>query len=102
VGPHAPRSSALTPAEEAMVIEFRRRMLLLLDDVLGCLMDAIPKLTRSAPHRCLQRHGISRLPEREEKPSKRGRFAANKIGCVHIDSCEFRGRVPGTPPRPNP
>ena len=35
------------------VVEFRRRTLLPLDDVLGCLREAIPKLTRSALHRCL-------------------------------------------------
>ena len=50
----------------------------------------IPTLTRSALHRCLQRHGISRLPDDGEKTSKRGRFAETKIGYVHIDSCEFR------------
>ena len=50
-----PRSTVLTEAEEAMVVEFRRRTLLPLDDVMGCLKDSIPKLTRSALHRCLQR-----------------------------------------------
>lgn len=90
MGPHVPRSSVLTPAEEAMVVEFRRRTLLPLDDVLGCLRETIPTLTRSALHRCLQRHGISRLPDDGEKASKRGRFAETKIGYVHIDSCEFR------------
>jgi hypothetical protein len=33
-----------------MIVEFRRRTLLPLDDVLGCLRDSIPKLTRSALH----------------------------------------------------
>jgi hypothetical protein len=28
---------------------------------MGCLREAIPELTRSALHRCLQRHGITRL-----------------------------------------
>ena len=41
----------LTGAEEAIVVEFRRRTLLPLDDVLGCLRESIPKLTRSALHR---------------------------------------------------
>jgi hypothetical protein len=39
-------------------------------NVLGCLRDTIPNLSRSAPHRCLQRHGISRLPK-EETSDKR-------------------------------
>ena len=85
-----PRSSTLTEAEEAIVVEFRKRTLLPLDDVLGCLRESIPKLTRSALHRCLVRHGISRLPRDEEKASKRGRFAEAKIGYVHIDACELR------------
>ena len=75
-----PRSTVLTPLEEAMILEFRRRTLLPLDDVLGCLRDTIPRLTRSALHRCLKRHGISRLPEPEEKSARRGRFAETAIG----------------------
>ena len=51
---------------------------------------AIPTLSRSALHRCLVRHGISRLPRDEEKVSKRKRFAETTIGYVHIDVCELR------------
>ena len=90
MGPSRPRSSVLTEAEEAIVVEFRRRTLLPLDDVLGCLRETIPKLSRSALHRCLQRHGISRLPQGDEKASKRRRFAETAIGYVHIDVCELR------------
>ena len=61
-----------------------------LDDVLGCLREAIPALSRSALHRCLVRHGVSRLPRDGEKASKRQRFAETAIGYVHIDSCELR------------
>lgn len=50
----------------------------------------MPALTRSALHRCLVRHGISRLPRDEEGASKRGRFAETTIGYVHIDVCELR------------
>lgn len=89
MGPKASKSTVLTPAEEAIVVEFRRRTLLPLDDVLGCLKDTIPNLSRSALHRCLQRHDISRLPagEATEKPK---RFKTYEIGYVHIDSCELR------------
>jgi len=55
MGPRRPRSSVLTEAEEAIVVEFRRRTLLPLDDVLGCLRETIPTLSRSALHRCLER-----------------------------------------------
>ena len=90
MGPRRPRSTVLTEAEEAIVVEFRRRTLLPLDDVLGCLRESIPALTRSALHRCLVRHGISRLPRDGEKASKRQRFAETATGYVHIDSCELR------------
>ena len=90
MGPSAPPSTVLTLAEEAMVVEFRRRTLLPLDDVLGCLRDSIPKLARSSLRRCLGRHGISRLPESLDKPSKRGTFAETAIGYVHIDISELR------------
>src|ERR671913_62007 len=90
MGPSRPRSSVLTEAEEAIVVEFRRRTLLPLDDVLGCLRETIPTLSRSALHRCMQRHGISRLPPGDEKASKRKRFAETTIGYVHIDVCELR------------
>ncbi|MEP6185673.1 MAG: hypothetical protein ABJ190_10570, partial [Roseibium sp.] len=42
-----------------------RNTLLPLDDCLYALQSSIPHLTRSAPHRCLRRHGISRLPDVE-------------------------------------
>jgi transposase InsO family protein len=90
MGPRRARSTVLTEAEEAIVVELRRRTLLPLDDVLGCLRESIPRLTRSALHRCLVRHGISRLPRDEGSASKRGRFAETTIGYVHIDVCELR------------
>ena len=90
MGPSRPRSSVLTEAEEALVVEFRRRTLLPLDDVLGCLRETIPTLSRSALHRCLQRHGVSRLPQADERASGRKRFAETTIGYVHIDVCELR------------
>ena len=76
-------------AEEAMVVAFRQKTLLPLDDVLGCLRDTLPNLSRSALHRCLQRHGISRLPVDQVK-DQRKRFKTYEIGYVHIDSAELR------------
>ncbi|MBA2724144.1 MAG: IS481 family transposase [Methylibium sp.] len=90
MGPRRPCSTVLSTVEEAMIVEFRRRTLLPLDDVLGCLLESIPKLTRSSLHRCLERHGISRLPASLERTTPRGRFAPTEIGYVHIDSCELR------------
>src|SRR3984957_20073784 len=63
-GPKQPRSTVLTVEEEAVVVAFRRHTLLPLD-CLYALQPTIPHLTRSSLHRCLQRHGISRLPQVE-------------------------------------
>ena len=68
-GPTEPSSTVLSKSEEAMVVAFRRHTLLPLDDCLYALQPSIPHLTRSALPRCLQRHGISRLPDMEgDKP----------------------------------
>ena len=88
MGPR-PRSTVLTEAEEALIVEFRRRTHLPLDELLGCLRGPIPSLSRSALHRCLQRHGISRLPC-SSTPPKRGHFADTPLGFVHLDSCDVR------------
>jgi transposase InsO family protein len=61
-GPKQPSSTVLSLEEEAIVIAFRRHTLLPLDDCLYALQPTIPHLTRSSLHRCLKRHGISRLP----------------------------------------
>ena len=79
-GPKEPRSTVLTEAEEAMVVAFRRHTLLPLDDCLYALQPSILHLTRSALHRCLQRHDISRLPDIEGDKPKRQRFKRYPIG----------------------
>jgi hypothetical protein len=61
-GPREPRSTVLSQAEEGMIVAFRRHTQLSLNDCLYALQPSIPHLTRSALHRCLQRRGISRLP----------------------------------------
>ncbi len=90
MGPKAIHSTVLTIEEEAMVVAFRRHTLLPLDDCLYALQPTIPHLTRSALHRCLQRHGISRLPDMTgDKPAKQ-KFKAYPIGYFHIDIAEVR------------
>ncbi|TXN23175.1 IS481 family transposase, partial [Methylobacterium sp. WL9] len=84
-GPKAPRSTVLSPEDEAVVVAFRRHTLLPLDDCLYALQATIPHLTRSSLHRCLQRHGISRLPEVDGDKPKRSRFKAYPLGYFHID-----------------
>jgi transposase InsO family protein len=89
-GPREPKSTVLSIEEEAIVIAFRRHTLLPLDDCLYALQSTIPHLTRSSLHRCLQRHGISRLPQVEgDTPDKR-KFKPYPIGYFHIDIAEVR------------
>ena len=89
MGPARPRSTVLTPEEEALVVAFRRHTLLPLDDCLYALQPTIPHLTRSTLHRCLQRHGINRLPQVRDKPKKKA-FRKYPIGYFHIDIAEVR------------
>ena len=71
-GPSEPKSTVLSIEDEAVIVAFRRHTLLPLDDCLYALQPTIPHLTRSSLHRCLQRHGISRLPETDgDKPLRR-------------------------------
>jgi len=89
-GPKEPRSTVLTLEEEAMIVAFRRHTLLPLDDCLYALQPTILHLTRSSLHRCLQRHGISRLPEvGGDKPVKK-KFKRYPIGYFHIDLAEVQ------------
>src|ERR671921_2864687 len=85
MGPKQVRSTVLTLEEEAVVVAFRRHTLLPLDDCLYALQPTLPHLTRSSLHRCLQRHGISRLPDIDGDKPKRSRFRAYPIGYFHID-----------------
>jgi len=89
-GPKEPTSTVLSIEEEAIIVAFRRHTLLPLDDCLYALQATVPRLTRSSLHRCLQRHGISRLPQIDgDKPDKR-KFKVYPIGYFHIDIAEVR------------
>ena len=76
--------TVLTPEEEAAIVAFRRLTLLLLDDCLYALQASIPNLTRSSLHRCLQRHGISKLPDVAGDKARK-KFKQYPIGYFHID-----------------
>src|SRR5271155_87705 len=89
-GPREPKSTVLSIEEEAIVVAFRRHTLLPLDDCLYALQATIPHLTRSSLHRCLQRHGINRLPEVEGSKPGRKKFERYPIGYFHVDLAEVR------------
>jgi transposase InsO family protein len=88
MGPKQPRSTARTLALEAMCVAFRRHTLLPLDDCLYARPSSRPSLTRSAWHRCFQRHGISRLPEVDRDIPAKKKFKKDPLGYCHIDIAE--------------
>jgi transposase InsO family protein len=87
-GPKAAKSTSLSVEDEAIVVAFRRHTLLPLDDCLYALQPTIPHLTRSSLHRCLQRHGISRLPEVQGENADKRKFKVYPLGYFHIDIAE--------------
>ena len=89
-GPRAAKSTVLSVEDEAIVVAFRRHTLLPLDDCLYALQATIPYLTRSSLHRCLQRHGISRLPDVEGDKLSKHKFRRYPIGYFHIDIAEVQ------------
>jgi len=88
MGPRYQHSTVLTAEQEATIVAFRRQTLLPLDDCLYALQPSIPNLTGSSLHRCLQRHGISRLPDIEGDKPVRKKFAKYPIGYFYIDIAE--------------
>ena len=98
-GPSEPRWIVLTMEEEVAVVVFRRHTFLRLDDCLYALQPTIPHLSRSSLHRCLQRHGISRLPEVEGGKPARKRFKRYPIGYPHRYRRSADGRGQAAPVR---
>jgi RNA-directed DNA polymerase len=89
-GPKEPRSTVPSSEEEAIIVAFRKHTLLPLDDCLYALQPTTPHLSRSSLHRCLNRHGISRLPEvKGDKPIRKA-FRSYPIGYFHIDIAEVQ------------
>jgi hypothetical protein len=54
------------------------------------LQETVPRLARSSLHRCLKRHGISRLPEIAGDKTSKKPFKRYPIGYFHIDIAEVR------------
>ena len=79
-GPTQARSTGLSVEEEAVIVAFRKDTLLPLDACLYALRPIIPHLTRWSLHRCLKRHGISRLPQVEGEASPKRKFKIYPTG----------------------
>ncbi|WP_304351145.1 hypothetical protein [Comamonas testosteroni] len=88
----APRyraSQHLSQEQEHFAIGLRKQRHLSLDDLMGQLLETAPRLSRSALHRCLQRHGICRQPAMQV-PRRLGKFEETTLGFVHIDRAEMK------------
>jgi hypothetical protein len=91
-GPTARKSTVLPVEDEAVIVALRRRHTLLpLDDCLYAVQATIPHMRRSSLHRCLQRHGISRLPEVEGGKPQRSKFKHQAIPCRQVMQASTRG-----------
>ncbi len=86
MGPAEPHSTVLTLNQEAMTVA---RCCLWTTALCASALDPSAHSLLGS-HRCLQRHGISRLPNPEgDKPVKQ-RFKSYAIGFFHMDTAEVR------------
>ena len=76
-GAEPTKSRVLSPAQEAVIMEFRRRTLRPLDDVMGCLRESIPKLSRSSLRRCLLRHGHLTATSQRDQNHEQGKVCTD-------------------------
>jgi transposase InsO family protein len=83
---HTPKrlTTKLTPLEQALICELRTDLQLPLDDITEVMRRCVnAKISRSAVHRCLRRHGLNRRPE-PDRPSI-GLFEQTPVGFIHVD-----------------
>lgn len=79
--------TTLTPAQEAIVVELRKTLLLSLDDLLAVTREFInPDVSRSGLDRCLRRHGVSNLKALRSQAAKPAHspFAAYEPNRRHL------------------
>jgi transposase-like protein len=76
--------TSLSAMEETLICELRTSLQLPLDDIVEVMRRCVnEKLSRSAIHRCLQRHAISQR-KKPDKPSV-GVFEQATVGFIHFD-----------------
>src|SRR5213075_2841242 len=83
---HRPKrlTTNLSAMEETLVCELRTALQLPLDDIVEVMRRCVNgKLSRSAIHRCLQRHGISQR-KKPDRPTI-GIFEQATVGFIHFD-----------------
>jgi len=91
-GSHTPHRlpTTLTPAQEVVVVELCKTLLLPLDDLLAVTREFLhPDVSRSGLNRCLQRHGVSNLntlrPQETADKPKHKPFKAYTPGFFYVD-----------------
>jgi transposase InsO family protein len=82
--------TTLTPAQEVLVVELRRTLLLALDDLLAITHEFInADASRSGLDRCLRRHGVGNLaslmPVVEGETAPKKTFKDYQPGYLHLD-----------------
>jgi transposase InsO family protein len=78
-------ATTMTQWEEALIVELRRSLALPLDDIVEAMRRCInPALSRSAIHRCLQRHGLSARLTAEKAPAV-AFHTHTPAGFIHLD-----------------
>ena len=89
---HRPHTlnTTLSPAQEMLVVELRRMLLLPLDDLLAITHEFInPHASRSGLNRCLVRHGVATLaglvPVVEGEAAPKKTFKDYEPGFLHVD-----------------
>ena len=100
--------TTLTPAQEHVVVQLRRTLLLPLDDLLAVTREFLcPKASRSGIDRCLRRHGVGKTsmpssPPRPVSPTSASRalqerFKRYEPGTAKSSRTGSLPRVPGSP-----
>ena len=80
--------TVLTPAQESIVVELRRTLLLPLDDLLAVTREFLcAEVSRSGLDRCLRRHGVGNLnalKPAQPRPAHKS-FKSYVPGYLHMD-----------------
>jgi hypothetical protein len=92
MGPKNPGSKVLSRDEEAIILAYRWRTRLKLDDCLVRLKRLMPQLSRSALYRCLKRWGLNRIGPTAASPTLTSGALSGPF-CFDITANEvlFRG-----------
>lgn len=84
-------NTKLSPSQEYVVVELRKRLLLSLDELLTVCHEFVhPAISRAALQRCLKRHGVSRLADMEPCGEA---FDADEAVTVSIEDKKARKKM---------